>query len=75
MSIGILMTIFGRILYFFQVSMDDGSEHTLAFISKLNVNVDERLVFVASESGHRMVNVDDIAELIGIIAWEGREYC
>jgi len=65
---------FGRVLFFFQVSMDDGSEHTLAFISKLNVNADERLVFVVSESGHRMINVDDIAELIGIIAWEGREY-
>ena len=30
--------------------MDDGSEHTLDFISKLNVNTDERLVFV-NESG------------------------
>ena len=54
--------------------MDDGSEHTLAFISKLNVNTDERLVLVVSESGHRMINVDDIAELISIIAWEGHEY-
>lgn len=65
---------FGRVLLFFEVFMDDGSEHTLAFISKLNVNIDGRLVFVASESSHRMINVDDIAELIGIIAWEGREY-
>ena len=30
--------------------MDDESEHTSAFISKLNVNTDERLVFV-NESG------------------------
>jgi len=57
---------FGRVLFSFQVSMDDGSEHTLAFISKLNISTDDRLVFVS----HRMINVDNIAELIGIIACE-----
>jgi len=46
----------------------------IAFISKLNVRTDDRLVFVVSGIGHRMLNVDDIAELIGAIAWEGREY-
>ena len=50
-------------------SMADGSEHTLAFISKPNVNTDEGLVFVSKSGQCRRHCRADRYNCVG-----GREY-
>jgi hypothetical protein len=71
---GHTMSAFGRVLLFLEAETEEGTKETLAFLSRMSVEIDERLVYLVQEAGHEVVRATAIREIMGLIEWNRRQY-
>jgi hypothetical protein len=69
------MSVFGRVLLFLEIATkEEGTMQALAFLARMSVEIDERLVYLVKECGHEVVRATAVREVMGLIEWNGRQY-
>jgi hypothetical protein len=72
---GDTMSAFGRVLLFLEITTkEEGTRQALAFLARMSVEIDERLVYLVKECGHEVVRATAVREVMGLIEWNGRQY-
>jgi hypothetical protein len=68
------MSVFGRVLFLEVATKEEGTRQALAFLARMSVEIDERLVYLVKECGHEVVRATAVREVMGLIEWNGRQY-
>jgi hypothetical protein len=69
------MSAFGRVLLFLEAAIEDeDTKQALAFLVRMSVEIDDRLVYLVKEGGHEIVQATAVKEVMGLIEWNGRQY-
>lgn len=70
-----LQSLFARVLLFLEVTINGHDEpHRLAFVRRIHVNPEGRLVAIVREGNHHVIDATEIKELMRIMTWEGVDY-
>jgi hypothetical protein len=69
------MSAFGRIILFLEAATkEEGTKQALAFIARMSVEIDERLVYLVKEGGHEVERATVIGGAVELIEWNGNQY-
>jgi hypothetical protein len=68
------MLAFRRVLFLEAATEEEGTKQALAFLARMSIEIDERLVYLVKEGGYEVVRATVVREVMGLIEWNGHPY-